>query len=136
MQGLIANFAALGRRRLAILGGVGIAIVALLMLGLNAVRAPEMVPLYRNLSLTAAGTIENSLAGAGFRVQVSDDGTSLSVPRTDMARARMVVAETGVPIDGDPGWEIFDESSGLAMNSFMQKINRLRAMEGELARSI
>ena len=41
-----------------------------------------------------------------------------------------------MPIDGDPGWELFDESSGLAMNSCLQKINKMRAMEGELARSI
>ncbi|UWR17502.1 flagellar M-ring protein FliF (plasmid) [Sulfitobacter sp. M368] len=127
---------ALGRQRLLILAGTAVGVILAMLLGLNAVATPDYAPIYSNLSVTSANSIEATLANAGFKVSVSEDGSSVSVPRPDAARARMVLAESGVAIDGDPGWELFDEKSGLAMNSFLQKINRMRAMEGELARSI
>lgn len=119
-----------------VLAGTAVALMVALLMGLNAVTRADYAPLYSNLSVTSANSIEATLANAGFDVTLSEDGASVMVPRSDSARARMVLAETGVPIDGDPGWELFDEKSGLAMNSFLQKINRVRAMEGELARSI
>lgn len=136
MQGLFENLRALGRQRLMVLGGTAIAVIAVMLLGLGTLSRPDYAPIYSNLSVTSASSIEATLANAGFNVTVSEDGSSVSVPRADAARARMVLAESGVSIDGDPGWELFDEKSGLAMNSFLQKINRTRAMEGELARSI
>jgi flagellar M-ring protein FliF len=136
MQGLIDNLLSLGRQRLIILAGTAVTVVVALLLGLNTISRPDYAPIYSNLSVTSASAIEATLTNAGFRVMVSEDGSSVSVPRADGARARMALAETGVPVDGDPGWELFDEKSGLAMNSFLQKINRVRAMEGELARSI
>lgn len=136
MQGLINNLVSLGRQKLMILAGTAVAVILVLLVGLGAVTQHDYTPIYSNLSVTTASSIEGALANAGFRVSVSEDGSAVSVPRSDAARARMVLAETGVPIDGDPGWELFDEKSGLAMNSFLQKINRVRAMEGELARSI
>lgn len=136
MQDLINNLKALGQRRLMILGGVALGVLLALILGISAVSQREFAPLYTNLSVSASTSIETTLAGAGFETRMSEDGSSVSVPRADLARARMALAEAGLPIEGDPGWELFDENSGLAMNSFMQKVNRLRAMEGELARSI
>lgn len=136
MQGFIDNLLSLGRQRLLILGGTAIALITVLLLGLAAVSRPDYTPLYSNLSVSSASAIESTLANAGFAVAMGDDGGSVLVPRSEASRARMVLAENGVSIDGDPGWELFDEQSGLAMNSFLQKINRTRAMEGELARSI
>lgn len=136
MQDLISNLKALGRKRLMILGGVFLGLVLALLLGISSVTTPDMAPLYKNLSPGTATSIETTLTAAGFNASMSEDGASVLVPRNDLARARMVLAESGLPIDGDPGWELFDESSGLAMNSFMQRVNRLRALEGELARSI
>ncbi len=136
MQNLLENLLSLGRQRLMVLAAAGIGMVAALLLGLGAISRPDFQPLYNNLSVTAANSIESTLANAGFAVEVSPDGSSVSVPRAEGPRARMVLAEAGVAIDGEPGWELFDDQSGLAMNSFLQKINRIRALEGELARSI
>jgi flagellar M-ring protein FliF len=136
VQGLIDNMLALGRRRLMILGGVVAGVLLMLLLGLSAVSGSDQALLYKDLSMASANSIESSLIGAGFDARISEDGTSVTVPRTDLARARMVLAEIGMPVEGEPGWELFDGRSGLAMNSFMQRVSRLRAMEGELARSI
>lgn len=136
MQELFENFKNLGRQRLFILAGTTFGILLATLLGINAVTRPDYAPIYSNLSVSSASSIEAALTSAGFNVMVGPDGTTISVPQSDTARARMILAETGMPIDGDPGWELFDQQGGLAMNSFLQKINRVRAMEGELARSI
>src|SRR5689334_19084589 len=48
----------------------------------------------------------------------------------------MRLAEGGLPKGGGIGYEIFDKSDALGATSFVQNINHLRAMEGELARTI
>jgi flagellar M-ring protein FliF len=136
VQRFINNLLALGRRRLMILGGVTVGLLLMLLLGLSAVSGSDQAPLYKNLSMASANSIEAALIGAGFDARIAEDGATVTVPRTDLAQARMVLAEIGLPIDGEPGWELFDGRTGLAMNSFMQRVSRLRAMEGELARSI
>lgn len=136
MQNFLNNLMALGQRRLMILGGVAAAVMLAMLFGISAVTSPNYQPLYTNLSPATATSVESTLSSAGFNAIMSEDGSSVMVPASDMARARMVLAETGIPIEGDPGWELFDDSTGLAMNTFMQRVNRLRAMEGELARSI
>lgn len=136
MQNLINNLMQLGQKRLMILGGVALGMIVALLLGVSAITTPNYATLYQNLSPATATSVEATLANAGFDARMSEDGQSVMVPANHVARARMVLAETGIPIEGDPGWELFDENSGLAMNTFMQRVNRLRAMEGELARSI
>jgi flagellar M-ring protein FliF len=53
-----------------------------------------------------------------------------------MTRIRMKLAEGGLPKGGGVGYEIFDKSDTLGATSFVQNINHLRALEGELARTI
>ena len=48
----------------------------------------------------------------------------------------MKLAEGGLPKGGGVGYEIFDKSDALGATSFVQNINHLRALEGELARTI
>ena len=48
----------------------------------------------------------------------------------------MKLAEGGLPKGGGVGYEIFDKSDALGATSFVQNINHLRALEGELSRTI
>ncbi len=136
MQPILNNLMALGRTRLIALAATGAALVLALFFGLSAVMTPSFVPLYSNLSLTGAGRVVSALEAQGFAVQIDSSGAVVSVPQGDVARARMALAEQGLPDEGAPGWELFDNASGMGMNSFMQQVSRLRALEGELARSI
>ncbi|MGI3170985.1 flagellar basal-body MS-ring/collar protein FliF [Pseudooceanicola sp. C21-150M6] len=136
MQALIDNLKALGQGRLIALGLTGIVLAAALFFGVRTVMQPTYAALHTNLSPAEASQMVGALEQAGFRVRVDGGGTAISVPQEDVARARMELAGQGLVGDGSAGWELFDESSGLGMNTFMQKINRLRALEGELARSI
>ncbi|PJE33999.1 flagellar M-ring protein FliF, partial [Pseudooceanicola lipolyticus] len=136
MQSLLSNLQSLGRMRLALLGGTGLVLLLALFFGLRMVMAPDYVQLYSGLTPATASSVIDTLEQDGFRVQLSDSGSTISVPRESLPRARMALADQGLPSDGTPGWELFDDTSGLGMNSFLQRVNRLRAMEGELARSI
>ncbi|WP_375568583.1 flagellar basal-body MS-ring/collar protein FliF [Seohaeicola saemankumensis] len=136
MQPILNNLVALGRTRLIALGVTGVGLVLALFFGLNAVMKPTFVPLYSDLSLAGAGRVVAALEQEGFAVELGGGGSIVSVAQEDVARARMALAEQGLPGEGAPGWEIFDNASGLGMNSFMQQVSRMRALEGELARSI
>ncbi len=64
------------------------------------------------------------------------DGGQIFVPGDRVARVRVAMAEEGLPSGGSIGYEIFDRSEGLGTTRFVQNINHLRALEGELARTI
>ena len=136
MSDVVSNLKSLGATKLAILAAIFAGIIAATFISLSTVLAPTYTALYSELSPASASRIVSSLEQGGFRVKLSSDGSVVSVPQEDMARARMVLADTGLPTDGMPGWELFDGSNGMGMNTFLQKVTRLRALEGELSRSI
>src|SRR5690606_30153539 len=58
------------------------------------------------------------------------------IPRDQITTMRMTLAGEGLPTRGQVGYEIFDQQSTLGATSFVQNINNVRALEGELARTI
>jgi flagellar M-ring protein FliF len=58
------------------------------------------------------------------------------VPSDQVARLRLALAEQGLPQDGTIGYEVFDRDQTLGTSSFVQNINHVRALEGELSRTI
>ncbi len=126
----------LGVARVAAMG-----IVAVLMLGFFAfliVRAtsPQMAPLYTGLTLEDSGAIVDELRSMNVPFELRGEGDSILVPRDQITSLRMSLAQNGLPTRGQVGYEIFDEQSTLGSTSFVQNINQVRALEGELARTI
>ena len=68
--------------------------------------------------------------------ELRNEGAIIMVPKDKVTRLRMKLAESGLPKGGGVGYEIFDKSDALGTTSFVQNINHLRALEGELARTI
>ena len=67
--------------------------------------------------------------------QVSEDGKIISIPQDMVNRWRLEVATLGVNFSGSLGYEVFDNQS-FGTTSFVQKINKQRALEGELIKTI
>ena len=97
--------------------------------------APPLVPLYTGIESEAAGTVLQRLDQMGVTYQVQGESTIL-VPADQAARLRMTLAADGLPSGGPVGYELLDNDQGLGVTRFQEDIRYLRALEGELARSI
>ena len=98
--------------------------------------APSLTLLYGGLSSTDATEMAAKLDNAGVTYALSEDGTKISVPHKDVAKSRLLLAQEGLPHQGSMGYEIFDQKQSFGATSFQQNINALRALEGELSRTI
>jgi flagellar M-ring protein FliF len=136
VQGLIEFAKTLGGPRIAAMAAVTIALVGFFAFVIMRVTTPQMTPLFTGLSLEDSGAIVKELDRQGVTYQVRNDGNIIMVPVDRVARLRMTLAESGLPKGGGIGYEIFDKSDALGTTSFVQNINSLRALEGELARTI
>ncbi|MBZ8131774.1 flagellar basal-body MS-ring/collar protein FliF [Afifella sp. IM 167] len=136
MERLWANLAGLGGRRLAALGLIGATVLIAIALGTYFLSQPERETLYTGLSREDVAQIGRVLADNGISFDASADGTSILVGYGDTARARMILAEKGLPQSGSTGYELFNDLGSFGLTSFMQDVTRVRALEGELARTI
>lgn len=100
------------------------------------VTAPQMSPVFTDLTPEDSAAIVKDLERQAIPYELKNDGAIVLVPRDRMTRVRMKLAEGGLPKGGGVGYEIFDKSDTLGATSFVQNINHLRALEGELARTI
>ena len=122
------------QRRIVLLGGVLVVVAAVIGVGMWAAE-PAWVVLYGGITLGEAGQMTDALDKAGVRNKVGTDGSEVLVSKQDYAKARVLVAKTGLPRNGRPGYELIEQQNALA-NDFMQRVNFQRALEGELSRSI
>jgi flagellar M-ring protein FliF len=133
---LWTNLLALGARRLAVLGLIGLSVFAVTGLSGYYLSRPVNETLYSGLDRDDVVGIGAALTEAGVPFDVSADGTTIVVPVGHAALARMTLAEKGLPHSGSIGNELFDKLGSLGLTSFMQDVTRVRALEGELARTI
>ncbi len=126
----------LGALRLAVLGIVLFTLIGFFVFVSLKVSTPSMKLLYSELSSADSASVAAKLEELQVKYQISPDGTRVMVPETDVGRARMLLAEAGLPNGGSLGYEIFDKENGFGTTSFVQNINQVRALEGELARTI
>ncbi|HEX2725224.1 MAG TPA: flagellar basal-body MS-ring/collar protein FliF [Beijerinckiaceae bacterium] len=136
MNGAIEFLTRLGLARLAMMGVVTLALVGFFAYVIVRVSQPAMGVLFSDLSPQDAGAIVRDLDARNVRYETRGDGQTLLVPRSDLARIRMDLAGKGLPAGGGVGYEIFDKGDAFSSTSFVQGINHLRALEGELSRTI
>ncbi|MDQ0304567.1 flagellar basal-body MS-ring/collar protein FliF [Ancylobacter polymorphus] len=133
---LLSNLRQLGARRLFALAMIGLAVLAAIGLGAYYLSRPATETLYANLSREDVTRIGAALKDAGISFDVNADGTAVLVAPADTARARMQLAEKGLPQSSSSGYELFNDVNSLGLTSFMQEVTKVRALEGELARTI
>ncbi len=133
---IFKNFGSLGRTRLMILGGVGAASIAIILAAAIFVNKPAQETLYVGLETPDLNQISMALAESNIDFQVGSDGSSITVPAGMTGKARLLLAERGLPNSANAGYELFDNVGSLGLTSFMQEVTRVRALEGEIARTI
>lgn len=136
LEKLWANLLGLGVRRLAALGVVGLAVAAAVGLGSYYLSRSDFETLYGGLNAQDVSRIGAALKEAGIPFDVNAEGTKVMVNRDQTAEARMLLAEKGLPSSSNAGYELFDKLGPIGLTSFMQEVTRVRALEGELARTI
>ncbi len=117
------------------------AVVAVLMLGffgflIMRAQTPNLAPLYTGLSLEDSSAIVTELQTLNVPYELRGEGDTILIPRDQITTVRMTLAGSGLPQRGQVGYEIFDQQSTLGATSFVQNLNNVRALEGELARTI
>lgn len=133
---LWGNLLALGPKRLAALGVVGLAVFAAVGLGSYYLSRSDMETLYSGLNSQDVSRIGAALRESGIAFDVNSEGTRVMVRRGETAQARMLLAEKGLPASSNAGYELFDKLGPIGLTSFMQEVTRVRAIEGELSRTI
>lgn len=136
MNSFVATLQQLGPARLGVMGAILLGLLMFFVFISMRVTAPEMKLLYNDLSSTDSGAIAAELEESGLEYEVSSDGSRIMVPGNEVGRARMLLAAAGLPNGGSMGYKIFDEQSGFGTTNFVQNINQIRALEGELSRTI
>ncbi|MCZ7594068.1 MAG: flagellar basal-body MS-ring/collar protein FliF [Hyphomicrobium sp.] len=136
LKQLWGNLLALGPRRLAVLGLVGLTVFVAVGLGSYYVSRPEYETLYAGLEAQDVARVGAALQEAGISFDVNPEGTAVLVHPGQASRARMMLAEKGLPSSAGAGYELFDKMGAIGLTSFMQEITRVRALEGEIARTI
>ncbi|WP_183901570.1 flagellar basal-body MS-ring/collar protein FliF [Rhizobium metallidurans] len=133
---VVRNFSSLGRNRLLALAGVGVVSVALILGAALLVNKPAQETLYVGLESSDLNQISIALAEANIAFQVGADGASITVPAGMTGKSRLLLAEKGLPNSNNAGYELFDKVGSLGLTSFMQEVTRVRALEGEIGRTI
>lgn len=126
----------LGARRLAALVFIGVTVFTAVVFGSLYLSKPSYETLYVGITQEDAMRMGSVLREAGIAFDLASDGTQILVPYGQTAEARMFLAERGLPTSATAGYELFDKLGPVGLTSFMQDITRVRALEGEIARTI
>ncbi|WP_274425768.1 flagellar basal-body MS-ring/collar protein FliF [Chelativorans sp. YIM 93263] len=136
LNAIVENLKSLGTRRLAIMGGVLALVISVITVGALYLNRPAYETLYVGLERSDVNQIGLVLSEAGINFDVGSDGTNVQVPVGQTAQARMLLAEKGLPSSTNAGYELFDNVGSLGLTTFMQEVTRVRALEGEISRTI
>ena len=109
------------------MGAVTLALMAFLAFLIVRATAPQLSPLFTDLSVEDSSAIVKDLERQGISYDLKNEGSVVLVPREQIPRLRMKLAEGGLPKGGGVGYEIFDKSDALGATSVVQNINHLRA---------
>ncbi len=98
-------------------------------------RTADYQLLYANLAEADAAPVVTWLKTQNISYKLENNGRNIWIPSHLIHETRLNLASNGLPTGGAVGFEIFDKQS-FALTDYVQKVNYMRAMQGELARTI
>lgn len=126
----------LGAMRLAVMGAVLLGMIGFFIFLATRLGTPSMALLYGELDTQDSASIVNQLEAQKIPYEIRQNGAQILVPGDKVLRLRLTMASQGLPSGGSIGYEIFDNQESIGTTNFVQNINLVRALEGELARTI
>lgn len=138
MPGFLQQLRNLGPGRLAAIAGVGLGLLAFIIYFATRFVGTPMELLFGDLQPADANAVISQLETRNIPFEVRGDGREIFVPADQALRLRIQLAETSLTSGGGAsvGYELFDQMDRLGTTNFMQNVNLVRALEGELARTI
>lgn len=122
-------------KRLSVIAVTVIAVFALMTM-LFMASGKDYVPLFTNIPSEQVSSMVAKLNEKNIPFQLRDEGKTVAIPKELLHSTQMtLMSEIGSPKMGSIGLEIFDKQD-FGMNSYAQKINYQRALQGELMRAI
>jgi len=126
----------LGVLRLSVMAAVAGGIVLGVVYLTGELTKPPMGLLFGNLDVADSASITDQLRQQNVRFELKGDGSAIFVDQSKILDLRVKFASQGMPSGQDIGYEIFDKDNPFGETSFRLNLNRQRALEGELARTI
>src|ERR671932_1859364 len=129
---LLQNMTPKGRL---ILAGSVVGVVLLGLLMMRMASAPSYSTVMAGVDPAQTGKITAALDAKGVKYEIRNNGTAIAVDKSQIADARIALAEKGLPNSSQPGMELFDKQK-LGASDFQQQVTYQRALEGQLAKTI
>ncbi|SBW01604.1 Flagellar M-ring protein FliF [uncultured Alphaproteobacteria bacterium] len=136
MNAFIQSLRSLGPARLMAMAAVSVGLLGFIIYFTMRMGSPKMELLYSDLDTGAARAITQQLDARQIPYQLRADGRDIYVPGDQMLKMRLETAEVAHNSGIVNGYELFDKMDALGATNFMQNVNLVRALEGELARTI
>jgi len=115
--------------------GASILVVSALVLAAYWAGKPSYEPLFSALEVEDQSAIVAYLRENRIDYKLDPAANAILVPRDIVYETRLSLAQGGLPKGGSVGYEIFDTTK-MGLSEFQQKITYIRALEGELERTI
>src|SRR3954454_23424570 len=132
LRTLVQNMTPKGRL---MAGGSIVAVVLLAFLMMRMGSAATYSTVMAGIDPKQTGKIPEALDAKGVKYETRNNGTAIAVDKSQIADARIALAEKGLPNSAQPGMELFDKQK-LAASDFQQQVTYQRALEGQLASTI
>ncbi len=124
-----------GAARFGVMAGVAAALTAFFLYVADVIATPPQSILFAGLSTRDASQITAKLDTMNVHYTLEGGGGTILVPADRVEKLRMDMATQNLPSAG-VGYEIFDKSNAFGTSAFVERIDELRALQGELTRSI
>lgn len=118
-----------------LLAGIALACAAVAVYLINWARQPKYALLYGGLAPQEAAKIVEKVEDEGVAYETKDGGTSVYVESGKVRELRMKLAAQSLPSGGHSGYKILEDQR-IGTSPYMQKVNHIRAVEGELAMTL
>ncbi|SIS63154.1 flagellar basal-body MS-ring/collar protein FliF [Salimicrobium salexigens] len=120
-----------GQKRLMV-GSVFALLFIIVVISIFASRT-NMVPLYQELSQSEVGQVKGELEARGIEYEITDGGTTISVPAENAESLLVDLAAAGIPESGNIDYSFFSNNVSWGMTDNEFDMIRVDSMQTELA---